>query len=64
MPHAVPAAHAAHPDLSRRERAVLAPVLALMLVFGVAPRLLLDRIQPTADRVLAGVVTDVRTGTP
>ena len=60
----VPAAHAAHPDLSRRERAVLAPVLALMLVFGVAPRLLLDRIQPTADRVLAGVVTDVRTGTP
>ncbi|MFM8944709.1 MAG: NuoM family protein [Actinomycetota bacterium] len=53
---AVPAAHAALPDLSRREKTLLVPVLALMLVFGLAPRLLLDRIQPSADRVLAGVV--------
>ena len=60
----VPAAHASHPDLSRREVLVLAPVLALMLVLGLAPRLVLDRIQPSADRVLAGVTSSVQGSAP
>jgi NADH-quinone oxidoreductase subunit M len=60
----VPAAHASHPDLSRREVVVLAPVLALMLLLGLAPRLVLDRIQPSADRVLAGVTSSVQGSAP
>ena len=60
----VPVAHASHPDLSRREVLVLAPVLALMLVLGLAPRLVLDRIQPSADRVLAGVTSSVQGSAP
>ncbi|MFM7718720.1 MAG: NuoM family protein [Actinomycetota bacterium] len=51
-----PAAHAAHPDLSVREIALLAPVLALMLVLGLAPGLLTDRIAPAAARVVETAV--------
>ena len=36
------------PDVNLREVLVLAPVLALLLVFGVYPKLLTDRIDPTA----------------
>jgi NADH-quinone oxidoreductase subunit M len=51
------------PDVSVREVAVLAPVLALLLVFGVAPRLMTDRIDPATkvvlDHVAPGHTTDV-----
>jgi len=43
------------PDLSLREVAVLAPVLALLLVFGVAPSLMTSSIDPAAQRVIEHV---------
>ena len=53
------------PDVSLREVAVLAPVLALLLVFGVAPRLLTRSIDPATEAVIAhvapGHLTDVGT---
>ena len=59
--------HRGLPDLSLREVVVLAPVLALLLVFGVAPKLLTDRIDPATEAVIArvdppGQRTDVGTG--
>jgi NADH-quinone oxidoreductase subunit M len=47
--------HRLLPDLNLRESVVLAPVLALLLVFGVAPSLLTDRIDPASARVIAHV---------
>jgi NADH-quinone oxidoreductase subunit M len=53
------------PDVSLREVAVLVPVLSLLLVFGVYPKLLTDRIDPSTQAVIAhvqpspGQVTDV-----
>ena len=47
--------HEALPDVSLREVLVLAPVLSLLLVFGVFPRLLTDRIDPTTRAVIAHV---------
>jgi hypothetical protein len=38
---------------------VLAPVLALLLVFGVAPTLLTDRIDPATEAVIARVDPDL-----
>jgi NADH-quinone oxidoreductase subunit M len=52
---AVVEAHSAHPDLSVREYALLAPVLAAILVLGVYPKVVLDRIEPTTDRVVQQV---------
>jgi NADH-quinone oxidoreductase subunit M len=46
------------PDVNLREVLVLAPVLALLLVFGVFPKLLTDRIDPTAKAVVAHVDPD------
>ena len=56
--------HRSLPDVNLREVVVLAPVLALLLVFGVAPSLLTDRIDPATEAVIArvdpkGQVTDV-----
>jgi NADH-quinone oxidoreductase subunit M len=51
----VPAKHANHPDLSAREYALLAPVLALILLIGVYPKPLLDRIDPTSSRIVKAV---------
>jgi NADH-quinone oxidoreductase subunit M len=53
--------HRLLPDVSLREVVVLAPVLALLLVFGVAPSLLTDRIDPAARAVIARVAPDHRT---
>jgi NADH-quinone oxidoreductase subunit M len=52
--------HRLLPDVSLREVAVLAPVLALLLLFGVAPKLLTDRIDPAAEAVIARVSPDDR----
>jgi len=46
------------PDVSLREVAVLAPVLALLLVFGVYPKVLTDRINPTTQAVVRHVGPD------
>jgi NADH-quinone oxidoreductase subunit M len=43
------------PDVSLREVAVLAPILALLLVFGVYPKLLTDRIDPSTKAAIAHV---------
>ncbi|HEV3214045.1 MAG TPA: NADH-quinone oxidoreductase subunit M [Acidimicrobiales bacterium] len=40
-------------DLGLRERAVLAPLVALMVVLGVYPKLVVDRIQPSVIHLLA-----------
>ncbi len=48
-------AHATHPDLSVREYALLVPVLAAILVLGVYPNLVLDRVEPTTSKVLTQV---------
>ncbi len=51
----VPPRHADHPDLSVREFALLAPVLAVILVIGLYPKLLLDRIDPTTTKIVSRV---------
>jgi NADH-quinone oxidoreductase subunit M len=53
--------HRGLPDLNLREAVLLAPVLALLLVFGVAPKLLTERIDPTVRAVIARVEPDHRT---
>ena len=54
----VPDEHRGLPDLSLREVVVLVPVLSLLLVFGVYPKLLTDRIDPTTRAVIAHVQPD------
>jgi len=41
------------PDLHHSERMALAPVIALMFLIGLAPRLILDTINPTVQNLLA-----------
>jgi NADH-quinone oxidoreductase subunit M len=50
--------HRLLPDVNLREVVVLAPVLALLLVFGVAPKLLTDRIDPSVEAVIARVAPE------
>jgi NADH-quinone oxidoreductase subunit M len=50
--------HRGLPDVSLREVAVLVPVLSLLLVFGVYPKLLTDRIDPTTKAVVQRVKPD------
>jgi NADH-quinone oxidoreductase subunit M len=45
-------ANRALPDLRSREIAMLAPVLALIAFIGVYPKPFLDRIEPSAQRVV------------
>jgi len=40
-------------DLDLRERAVLAPLVAIMVVLGVYPKLVVDRIQPSVVHLLS-----------
>jgi NADH-quinone oxidoreductase subunit M len=40
------------PDLSRREIAILAPMIALMIWIGVQPSLFLERMEPSVRNVL------------
>ena len=39
-------------DLDLRERAVLAPLVGIMVVLGVYPKLVIDRIQPSVVHLL------------
>jgi NADH-quinone oxidoreductase subunit M len=42
-------------DLSGREIAVMVPILALMLVMGLYPKPLIDRMEPSVEKMLAPV---------
>ena len=44
------------PDLSRREVFVLSPMIALMIVIGVAPTPILERIEPSVDALVEHVL--------
>ncbi|MEX0833797.1 MAG: proton-conducting transporter membrane subunit, partial [Actinomycetota bacterium] len=46
-------------DLSKREIAVIAPVAAAILVIGILPNLLLDRINPTTTEVVRAMRSQV-----
>ena len=46
-------ANANLPDLCRRELAMLAPILVLIVAIGVYPKPFLDRIEPSAQKVVA-----------
>jgi len=48
-------AHAVQADLNVREIALLAPVVAAILVLGMYPKLVLDRIEPTTTKVVGQV---------
>jgi NADH-quinone oxidoreductase subunit M len=48
---------AALPDLSMREKALLAPVLAMILVIGLFPRPFLQTIQPSAEQAVSCVLS-------
>ena len=43
------------PDMSWRERGVMAPLLLLIVGLGVYPKPMLDRIEPSVDRLIAHV---------
>jgi NADH-quinone oxidoreductase subunit M len=53
-------------DLSVREISILAPLMLLMVVLGVYPKVLLDRIEPSTEAVLDRIeaVTDYRVPEP
>ena len=50
------------PDLNVRELVMLAPVLALILAIGVYPKPFLDRIEPSAQKVLDSFNSSVEPG--
>jgi NADH-quinone oxidoreductase subunit M len=52
------AEHARHPDLSLRETAVIAPIVAAILLIGIYPKLFLDRINPSTRNVVTKVEQD------
>lgn len=43
------------PDLNLREVAILAPLVVLIIWLGVAPQGVMDRMEPSAQRILRGV---------
>ena len=45
------------PDLSRREIFILSPMVALMIVIGVAPTPILERMEPSVEAILERVHT-------
>jgi NADH-quinone oxidoreductase subunit M len=49
-------------DLNRREIAVVAPLLVLMLAIGLYPKPLYDRVTPSVEAVLQQVEADVAAG--
>jgi NADH-quinone oxidoreductase subunit M len=53
--------HSMLPDLTGREVAVLAPVLAMLLVLGVYPSLVTRDVDPATQRVIARVAPVQRT---
>jgi NADH-quinone oxidoreductase subunit M len=50
------------PDLNVRELVMLAPVLALILAIGVYPKPFLERIEPSAQKVVDQFQSTVQPG--
>jgi NADH-quinone oxidoreductase subunit M len=50
-----PAEPEGHADLGIREKAILVPIVAAIVAFGVFPRLLLDTIEPASQQVVRQV---------
>ncbi|MBW3644069.1 MAG: NADH-quinone oxidoreductase subunit M [Actinobacteria bacterium] len=48
-------ANAGTPDMDRRERLIMAPLLAAIVFLGVYPKPVLERIEPAVDRLIAHV---------
>ncbi|MBK8913189.1 MAG: NADH-quinone oxidoreductase subunit M [Phycisphaerales bacterium] len=66
-PHGGPDLHNGRlkPDLTRREIAILAPLAALVLILGVAPKVLTNPLEPVLEaRVLARVAPHVAPAAP
>jgi NADH-quinone oxidoreductase subunit M len=54
--HGVPTgANATFAELTMRERAVMAPLVILIVALGVYPKPMLDRISPSVDRLVSHV---------
>jgi NADH-quinone oxidoreductase subunit M len=53
-------ANASIPDMTWRERATMAPLVVLIVLLGVYPKPVLDRINPSVERLLTHV--EQRTG--
>jgi len=49
------AANSAFPEMTWRERAVMVPLLGLIVFLGVYPKPVLERIQPSVDNLIAHV---------
>jgi NADH-quinone oxidoreductase subunit M len=47
--------NATMPDMTWRERGIMLPLLALIVFLGVYPKPVIDRIQPSVDRLIAHV---------
>jgi NADH-quinone oxidoreductase subunit M len=50
------------PDLNFRESLVFLPIIIFIVWLGVRPAFVLDRLQPSIDRVLAPVISQYHTG--
>jgi NADH-quinone oxidoreductase subunit M len=50
-----PAEQEGHADLGVREKAILVPIVAAIVAFGVFPQILLDTIEPASQRVVQQV---------
>jgi NADH-quinone oxidoreductase subunit M len=53
-------AHAHHPDMNKREWAYMTPILASLLVVGLVPNLLLNKINPTTDKIVDQMQSSVQ----
>ena len=63
--HGEPTAEdATTPDLSRNERLIVAPLIILIVLLGVFPKPVLDRITPSVDRLVVHVDTVTHTPVP
>jgi NADH-quinone oxidoreductase subunit M len=53
-------AHAHHPDMNKREWAYMTPILVSLLVVGLVPNLLLNKINPTTDKIVDQMQSSVQ----
>jgi len=53
-------AHATHPDMNKREWAYMTPILVSLLVVGLVPNLLLNKINPTTDKIVDQMQSSVQ----
>jgi len=60
----VSVANATTRDLTWTERLVIAPLIILIVVLGIYPKPVLDRIEPAVNRLVARVETSTHTSEP